>query len=59
MGCWLNANGLAVNVKKTHYMVFHGAKIEAVGQPVVMHRNAIECVTRTKFLGVIIDNKFH
>ena len=55
--CWLNANGLAVNVKKTHYMVFHRAKIKAAGLPVVMQRNVVECVTKTKFLGVIIDNK--
>ena len=43
--------------KKTHYMVFHRAKIKAVGLPVIMQRNVVECVTRTKFLGVIIDNK--
>ena len=47
--CWLNANGLAVNVKKTHYMVFHRAKIKAAGLPVVMQRNVVECVTKTKF----------
>ena len=46
-----------VNVKKTHYMVFHRAKIKAAGLPVVMQRNVVECVTKTKFLGVIIDNK--
>ena len=57
VSCWLNANGLAVNVKKTHYMVFRRARIKAVGLPVVMQRNVIECVTRTKFLGVMIDNK--
>ena len=57
VSCWLNANGLAVNVQKTHYMVFHRAKIKAVGLPIVMQRNVVECVTRTKFLGVIIDNK--
>ena len=57
VSCWLNANGLAVNVKKTHYMVFHLAKIKAVALPVVMQRNVVECVARTKFLGVIIDNK--
>ena len=37
--CWLNANGLAVNVinvKKTHYMVFHRDRFKAVGIPVIM-----------------------
>ena len=24
---WLNANGLTINLKKTHYMVFHRARI--------------------------------
>ena len=38
-------------------MVFHRAKIKAAGLPVVMQRNVVECVTKTKFLGVIIDNK--
>ena len=36
---------------------FHRAKIKAVGLPVVMQRNVVECITRTKFIGVIIDNK--
>ena len=57
VSCWLNANGLAVNIKKTHYMVFHRAKIKAVELPVVMQKNVVECVTRTNLLGVIIDNK--
>ena len=26
---WLNANGLTMNLKKTHYMVFHRARIKA------------------------------
>ena len=26
---WLNANGLTINVKKTHFMVFHRARIKA------------------------------
>ena len=38
-------------------MVFHRAKIKAAGLPVVMQRNVVQCVTKTKFLGVIIDNK--
>ena len=57
VSCWLNVHGLAVNVKKTHYMVFHRARIKDVGLPVVMQRNVIEFVRRTKFLIVIIDNK--
>ena len=25
---WLHANGLTINLKKTHYMVFHRARIK-------------------------------
>ena len=55
---WLNANRLTVNMKKTHYMVFHRAKLKTTGQDVVMQNSALTCVTTTKFLGVIIDHKF-
>ena len=47
-----------INVKKTHYMVFHRAKIKTLGTDVVIMQNtSIQCVKSTKFLGVIIDNK--
>ena len=55
---WLNANRLTVNMKKTHYMIFHRAKFKTTGQDVVMQNSALTCVTTTKFLGVIIDHKF-
>ena len=55
---WLNANRLTVNMKKTHYMIFHRAKFKTTGQDVVMQNNTLTCVTTTKFLGVIIDHKF-
>ena len=55
---WLNANRLTVNMKKTHYMIFHRAKFKTAGQDVVMQNSALICVTTTKFLGVIIDHKF-
>ena len=54
---WLNANGLTINVKKTHFMVFHRARIKAKDLNVEMQGNIIGCVTATKYLGVIIDNK--
>ena len=55
---WLNANRLTVNMKKTHYMIFHRAKFKTTGQDVVMQNSALTCVKTTKFLGVIIDHKF-
>ena len=57
MSRWLNANGLTINLKKTHYMVFHRARIKAKDLNVEMQGNNIDCVTTTKYLGVIIDNK--
>ena len=55
---WLNANKHTVNVKKkTHYMVFHRARIKTSDIEVVMQNKSINCVTSTKFLGIIIDNK--
>ena len=54
---WLNANGLTINVKKTHFMVFHRARIKAKDLYVEMQGNNIGCVTATKYLGVIIENK--
>ena len=54
---WLNANGLTINVKKNHFMVFHRARIKAKDLNVEMQGNIIGCVTATKYLGVIIDNK--
>ena len=54
---WLNANKLTVNVKKkTHYMVFHRARIKTSDIEVVMQSKSINCVTSTQFLGIIIDN---
>ena len=56
---WLNANRLTVNMKKTHCMIFHRAKLKTTGQDVVMQNSALTCVTTTKFLGVIIDHKLN
>ena len=38
-------------------MVFHRARIKAKNFNVEMQGNIISCVTATKYLGVIIDNK--
>ena len=54
---WINANKLTVNVKKTHYMVFHRARIKTQDIEAVMQNKSVNCVTSTKFLGIIIDNK--
>ena len=54
---WVNANGLTINLKKTHYMMFHRARIKAKDLNVEMQGNNIDCVTTTNYLGVIIDNR--
>ena len=38
-------------------MVFHRARIKTSDIEVVMQNKSINCVTSTKFLGIIIDNK--
>ena len=57
---WLNANKLPINVKKTHYMMFHRTRIKH-GHNITMYinKNPIERKSSTKFLGIIIDNKLN
>lgn len=56
---WLKANKLTLNLRKTHYMVFHRSKIKFnnTTSTIKICNEEIECVNTTKFLGVIIDNK--
>ena len=55
--CKKVSNGLTINVKKTHFVVFHRARIKDKDLNVTMQGNIIHCVTATKYLGIIIDNK--
>lgn len=57
IGLWLRANKLTINLKKTHYMVFHRAKIKNTTKIVTIDDTCIETKCNTKFLGIIIDNK--
>ena len=54
---WLQANKLTLNTDKTHYMVFHRARIKSKTGKISIRNNAIDEVKSTKFLGVIIDDK--
>ena len=57
---WLCMNRLTINVNKTHYMVFHRARIK--DNPtcnVLIHNEPIDHVKHTKFLGVMIDSKLN
>lgn len=53
---WLKANKLSLNVKKTHYILFHRKKKSYPVKLIIDDEN-IEQVKHTKFLGVIIDDK--
>ena len=54
---WLIANKLTVNIKKTHYMMFHRTRIKYNIRDITINRKNVAYTKNTKFLGVIIDNK--
>ena len=54
---WLRANKLSLNIIKTHYMLFSNKKVIQPNVTTEINGQPITCVTKTKFLGVIIDNK--
>ena len=58
---WLKVNKLSLNVKKTHYMVFSGINSSRSTatrtKNLKIYGEEISEVSKTKFLGVIIDNK--
>ena len=56
LNIWFQSNKLSLNIKKTHYIVFHRSrrkyhKIEYI----IINNNVIEERKNTTFLGVIID----
>ena len=53
---WLKTNKLSLNIKKTHFMLFHRKKRDAVIK-IQIDNEEIDRVYKTKFLGVIIDHK--
>ena len=56
----LQANKLTINLKKTHYMVFHRSRIKhKYTHEVQIKGNIINHVCNTKFLGIIIDSKLN
>ena len=57
---WLKANKLTVNIKKTHCMMFHRRRIKLnTNFKILINNNIIDHTNKTKFLGVIIDNKMN
>ena len=54
---WRKVNKLSLNIKKTHYMMFCRRKKLHHDVKLLIDGQAIDEVQKTKFLGIIIDNK--
>jgi hypothetical protein len=54
---WLQANRLSLNIGKTHTMVFSPKKTQSSNVRIIINGIVLETVTKTKFLGLILDNK--
>ena len=54
---WLKSNKLTLNVKKSHYMMYHRTRMEKITRDVIIENEKINEVKSFKFLDVIIDNK--
>jgi hypothetical protein len=56
---WLTMNKLALNLQKTHVMFFSASKRTSdPWKPIInIKQHHIECVSDTKYLGMILDNK--
>ena len=53
---WINCNGLMLNLKKTHFMIF--GRQRTVRDPILKINNfEIKRVHEARFLGVIVDDK--
>ena len=55
---WVACNGLALNLKKTNYMIFSRQKVE-LPTPLKISNVTIERKTEARFLGVIFDEKLN
>ena len=54
---WLQANKLTLNIRKTHYMLFHRVQLKREQLNIYFRRETIFRVNSTIFLGVIMDDK--
>ena len=54
---WLKANKLSLNIKKTQFMLFSGFKKTKPSINLKIEGESISETVKSKFLGVIIDNK--
>ena len=54
---WLKVNKLSLNIGNTHYMIFDKQKRRSIQLKIKIENQEIEHTCKTKFLGVIIDQK--
>ena len=55
---WLKSNKLTLNVNKTHYMIFHRAKIKVPHShpPLCINYSTLSKTQHFKYLGVLLDH---
>ena len=56
---WVNSNGLALNLKKTKYMIFSRTRNVELPFPFKIMQKVIERETETRFLGVIVEDSLN
>ena len=54
---WIKANKLTLNLKKTHFMIFHRSRIKCEGVQITIRNENIKETNSIKLLGIIVDNK--
>ena len=57
VSCWLAANKLSLNVKKSNFLHFHRGNSKKTPLTIKINETAVEEKESTKYLGVFIDNK--
>ena len=57
LSIWLASNKLTLNIDKSHFVIFHRARLKQNNVNISLCDIALNRVTFTKFLGVIIDDK--
>ena len=55
---WVNYNGLALNLKKTQYMIFSRSNVD-LPSPLLILGKLIERKQEARFLGVIVDESLN
>ena len=59
VSCWLAANKLSLNVKKSNFLHFHRGKSAKIPIQLKINNTPVEEKDSTKYLGAFIDNKLN